>query len=302
MNMKVRSASVIFAVLIATISGCTSEEATEALRTVDMFPVTIENTGLNRSDEVRLFVGDSLYEYINGGAEVYHDYGFEEVATADYKSEDVEITADIYAFADADGAFGLYSIFRPDETTPVEYGVEGFVGESSVDFVKGRYLVRLIGYDATPALSSAIDELALTLNTLIQGEAELPESFTSFPADHGIARSEKYHAVAFMGHGFLTSVYSKDYMLDGDTTRLFLTDDGNGYKFQQWSGVAEPDSVPTTSLTEIPFDNNQSLVTGSFYGTVVVGSKRGLLLGVTGYKESHTSFLKSWIEQVSREE
>jgi len=58
------------------------------------FPDRIAEIGLDRVSEVRTFVSDSLWEYINGGAELYHSFGFVKVSTADYKSAGVELVLD----------------------------------------------------------------------------------------------------------------------------------------------------------------------------------------------------------------
>ena len=40
--------------------------------------------GWRRSGQERLFVGAALYQHINGGAELYHQHGFDRLAVQDY--------------------------------------------------------------------------------------------------------------------------------------------------------------------------------------------------------------------------
>jgi hypothetical protein len=73
-----------------------------------------------------VFVGDSLWEYINGGAELYHTYEFVDVATAYYLQDSTEIVVDIYRFATPDDAYGMYTQLRPGGPGTMNYGIEGF--------------------------------------------------------------------------------------------------------------------------------------------------------------------------------
>ncbi len=75
------STVILYAVIVSCGGNAEQESATESA--VDLMPEKIAETQLSRSSEPRLFVGDSLWEYINGGAEVYHTYDFVDVATAE---------------------------------------------------------------------------------------------------------------------------------------------------------------------------------------------------------------------------
>ena len=48
---------------------------------------------LTRDGDIASFAGDSLFIYINGAAEMYHKYGFEEVHVGRYVREGGEIKA-----------------------------------------------------------------------------------------------------------------------------------------------------------------------------------------------------------------
>jgi hypothetical protein len=69
--------------------------------------------GWKQSGKVRYYKKDNLFELINGAAEQYLEYGFKELATADYVSPEAgagkTITVEIYEMNDALGAFGLFS-------------------------------------------------------------------------------------------------------------------------------------------------------------------------------------------------
>jgi hypothetical protein len=61
------------------------------------------------------YVGDELFQLINGGAELYHEFGFRQVHAAEYELEDrASITLELFEMVDAEAAFGVFSIKRGD--------------------------------------------------------------------------------------------------------------------------------------------------------------------------------------------
>ncbi len=158
-----------FVLLIVACGGKNQQSA--GTNTIDLLPGNIDSLGITRISEPRLYVGDSLWEYIDGGAELYHAHNFVDVATADYICDSIELTIDIYSFENSDDAFGLYSVLRPPEASIVNIGIEGFVTINTLDFVKGRYLVRLVGFDESRKTRDAIDKFAPVLNNLVPESA-----------------------------------------------------------------------------------------------------------------------------------
>src|SRR5512137_145288 len=62
-----------------------------------------------------LFTVDTLFDHINGEAELYFPYGFDTLATARYVKKDVqgsEVMADVYRMGSLLGAFGIWSNYR----------------------------------------------------------------------------------------------------------------------------------------------------------------------------------------------
>ena len=278
--------------IIGLVFGCSGEKSTTGTQTTTDF-LTEKVNDVSRSSEVSLYEGQSLWEYIDGGAEVYHQYGFVEVATAYYKLGEAEITADIYLFDSPAHAFGLLSTLMPPEPQLVEFGALGFKSPTSIDFIKGPYLVRLTGYDESEQTGSAIQTLAESLAVRVPGTAELPAELTSFPDSGRVAASEKLLARSYLGQAFLTEVYAVDYTLDGDRFTLFMSDDTSGEKFLQWSAAVGDRAGIAEGL---PYDGGRSFKTvNSYYGEIVAGLKAGRLMGVVGYTGRLQGFVTDWL-------
>lgn len=262
-------------------------------------PENFENLSLSRISEIRTFAGNALWEYINGGAELYHLYDFIEVATADYKSGDIELVVDIYRFASPDNAFGLYSQFREPDNTILQLGVEGFVAPATLNFVKGSFLMRITGYDDTEANSRMIINLADELNKIVAGTDQPPAAFALLPDENRIAGSDKYYAESFLGHKFLTEVYSRNYAMDGDTVTWFAAADSSGEKFLKWSDFAEKIDRKTPAPEDADFDTDYGFIfDDSYYGPIIVGLKNKWLVGIVKYTPAGKNLLNNWLESI----
>jgi hypothetical protein len=78
-------------VLLAVIPSCGGSEDASQATGAELFPAEIASTGWSRAQKILSFPGDSLFEYINGAAEMYHKYGFIDVKVAAYHKQDDEI-------------------------------------------------------------------------------------------------------------------------------------------------------------------------------------------------------------------
>jgi hypothetical protein len=282
------------------ISGCGGEsESTGGSVSADFLPDKIEATGFERSSEVETYVGESLFEYINGGAEVYHQYGFVDVVTAYYTQDQTEIVVDVYRFEDSDNAYGLFSSLRPLDPTVVDYGIEGFTSGTTVDFVKGSYLVRLVGYDDSPETSAALLSMAREFDDLVPGKTTPPKMFALFPADGRMESTLKIQAESFLGQKALTDVYTIDCSADGESVTLFLTNDATGEKYAQWSERAAKHKATAVTLQSFPYDDGKVFMAeDAYYGQIIAGIKGEKLCGMVGYDESRQGLLVSWLNSM----
>lgn len=120
---------------------------------------------VDRVSDVRVFAGDSLTQYINGDAATYLSFNCQEVATADYKKGEAEMTVDIYRFDTPANTTALYHRLRSGQGTPLPVGTEGFASLGQIDFIKGVFLVRITGFDDSDMTSLLLAGLAADIAT-----------------------------------------------------------------------------------------------------------------------------------------
>lgn len=155
--------------------------------------------------EPEYFIGDDLFSLINGGADLYHEYGFREVVTAKYGfTAGDTVKAEVYDMGSPEGAWGIYSMTETSKARPFSAGVAGRQGEGFVQFIKGSYMVYIYhqGADAFD-----LQYLSGCLSAGMAGSYPQPSLMQVLESLEG----EKDKIVYFKGNLGLSSVYSFHY-------------------------------------------------------------------------------------------
>ncbi|MFQ6043929.1 MAG: DUF6599 family protein, partial [Candidatus Poribacteria bacterium] len=135
---------------------------------------------------------DGLYDFLNGGAELYFAYDIVAAASAEYKvGRDSIIEVAIYDMGTSANAFGIYSIGRYVSAEYVDIGNEGIKTSSTLDFWKGRYYCKLVAFDETAESQKALIALGTAVADNIEAGAS-PKLLTLLPATAKVLKSEKY--------------------------------------------------------------------------------------------------------------
>jgi len=84
-------------------------------------------TGWKKTEGPTSYAPDSLYQYINGAAEVYLSYDFRELTVVTYENANEDsITIEIYRHATPNDGFGIYSQEKPRSGSYLKIGAEGY--------------------------------------------------------------------------------------------------------------------------------------------------------------------------------
>jgi len=269
--------------------------ATESRTTESLLPVEITQPAAKRTSDVSLFVGDKLFEHINGGAGLYLNYDFKEVATADYLIDGIDMTIDIYRFSSSMNAYGLYSMERPSEPEHVSIGVEGFSTGCGIVFVKGEYMVKLISYSPVEEAASRLLALSKSIEIALPGTLSLPELFSHFPLETRIEKTGRIHASGYLGRQGLEYAFSMQCVAGKDTLTLFLAEDRDGSKFHRLAGSAQ--NVDHSKIEDgLPFKKEKTLrIEDSYYGCILIGVRNDFIAGIVGYDSRFEDFLRKWV-------
>ncbi len=100
-------------------------------------------SGFNSTGNYEEYIGDDLFFLINGGAELYHEYGFIKVLKSDYSKNDKNLSIEIYEMEDPLAAYGIYTMFRMQDDKPDVLGDMGQVVKRHAIFMKDRHFVKV---------------------------------------------------------------------------------------------------------------------------------------------------------------
>ena len=127
-----------------------------------------------------LYDRKTLYDYIDGGAELYLAFGFEGAVTLEYAADkDDEIKVDIFDMGSPRGAFGAFAHGR--ESIAAEVGQGSEYGGGLLTFWKHRWFISVLGYPETVSKRKAVYELARAIAALIPETGPLPAILGALP-------------------------------------------------------------------------------------------------------------------------
>jgi hypothetical protein len=161
-------------------------------------PATV--AGWQAADTGREFSGKGVFEALNGGAEIYLDYGFRRVLVREYKkARRPRLTLHFFEMRSAPDAFGMFTHERE--------GVDAAVGEDSdyagglLRFWKGRHFVSILAPSETPEVKRAILALGRHVASHLRASGKRPTMLAWLPVKGRRVGSERYlHTHAALMH------------------------------------------------------------------------------------------------------
>jgi hypothetical protein len=169
--------------------------------------------GWTMSEAPQKYLPETLFEYINGGAESYLSYEFVELALGQYKTSagKATMTVEIYDMGTPRNAFGIYGAERYSESRFLPIGVQGYIEDGALNFLAGRYYIKLLSYEAGAETEGALKTFAAEILKGVKDVGAFPVPVTAFPKGDLIANSEKFILRDFLGLKFLTNGFVASY-------------------------------------------------------------------------------------------
>ncbi len=195
--------------------------------------------------EPRYFNAEHLYDLINGGSDVFVNYGFREIVTADYRHPEkpgVTLNAEVYDMGSLLGAFGRFSLYLDNMADPSRAGDDlpegmqefGILGDGDLLAWKDRYLVHLTLLDENPGASveqirqnadEALPAIAAQIFENVKAPAMRPPETSLFPTADILGRSWTRQWNRTLGYETLPAGFTARYQRDRALWTLFFTDE-----------------------------------------------------------------------------
>ncbi len=182
-----------------------------------------EVTGWRRSGEIQTFIPKTLFEYINGGADLYLSYDFQELKVAEYSNEKkASVIIEIYRHKTPIHAFGIYSQERLSDATFLDIGDQAYIETNVLNFVGGPYYVKINSFNTGPDDREILIAFAKKVSEILGERGALPSVLSCFPEEGKKKNSEKFINRNFLGYSFLHSAFIADYSHSGTEFKLFV--------------------------------------------------------------------------------
>jgi len=153
--------------------------------------------------EPQEFKGDDLYLYIDGGAEIYKEYGFVEVLAQEFKNAaGAGLSLEIFRMKDPAAAFGMYSFKRTAKGERVAIGAEGQLEDYYLNFWRDDYLVTITAYGGDGKSREGLLFLARAVAAKMRGAEAPPGLVAELPGEGLIKTGTRYFRgyIGFMNH------------------------------------------------------------------------------------------------------
>jgi hypothetical protein len=189
--------------ILCAMNGCATTGGSVELGTT--LPDSGITGGWQADGPVKLFAVDTIFNHINGEAELFFPYGFRGAAYGSYVSvqfPDASIEADVYEMGSPLDAFGIYSNFRYPEADFLELGCEGFVSDQQLMFYSDVYFVKLTLVGSISNPRESLQSCANAIRSRLPKSAACPPELDLVAVDGLIAGTEQYIADSVLGYNF----------------------------------------------------------------------------------------------------
>ena len=252
-------------------------------------------------EKAKLYDKDTLFDHIDGEAELYFPYGFDALATASYvnkQNPDLSIVADVYRMASVLDAFGIYSNYRKANNLWVTIGAEGFVSSSQLMFYQDRYFVRLQISGATSLPKDTFLACARAISGNLPAGSGPPKELEVMKIPALVPKSERYLAQSLLGYVFFRRGIIADAAAQDEKMQIIVihedTPAAARKTFDQYYSYLKTE-VQGIQVTDNP-TRRQVIAVDPLYGGVLVEQSGRYIIGAVRVK--NTSVAKQLIEQL----
>ena len=164
------------------------------------------------ADSPEHVVGDDLFLLIDGGAEIYHEYGFRQAVAQGFKHKSnpkLRFNLEIYEMNSPDAAYGVYTFKTGSAGVPVDAGSAALLEEYYINAWKGNFQVTVIGFTPDKETLDGILLTARTVTAKIKESSPRPQLVELLP-DNNQSRLLPNHIKYLKGNLALFNQYDFD--------------------------------------------------------------------------------------------
>ena len=181
--------------------------------------------GLVASNGPERFLPETLFEVINGEADLYLKAGFVALETRRYfgngnERQWLEIFA--YRMAGHRNAFAVYSLRRIPDAQPDDLANYAYRYQDALAFVHGAFYVEIRAAEATEALMGAATDLAEAFMAAHPSQDARLGELALFPPGGLVPASQALHLSGGFGFAGFDGLFTARYRMDGGEATAFF--------------------------------------------------------------------------------
>ena len=181
--------------------------------------------GWQRPAQVSRFTPETLYQKIDGRADLYVQYrvvGLTFGAYAGTNDPDHAIDVYWYDMGEPQNALGIYRAESPEQPAAAGIGQQSYAAEGAVFFIKAGSYVQVLPAFPDAGDAAAALEIARRIAPLIEDRTSDLWALDVLPRAGRIEDSFEYLSENAFGLSFLSNVYTAEYDRDGGRVTLFV--------------------------------------------------------------------------------
>jgi Family of unknown function (DUF6599) len=248
-----------------------------------LMPADDAITGWKKSGAVRVFGGPDLYGYIDGGAELFLEFGFDRLSLQKYRSGPNEFAVEIYRMADPVAATGIYLMKCGKVTRDPSFAPRHTINRHQLMFVRERYFVTVNNLSGADQMTRELVKFGTLVASRLPAD-RLPAELSLLPAAGLVPGSERLIRGPFslqslytFGEGDILQLAGRSVGVAGDyrdaagtTTKIIITYPDAGTAARAFSNLTvnldrylKPTSTAPARLTFKDYEDRFGIATVS---------------------------------------
>jgi hypothetical protein len=186
-------------------------------------PTTVQElAGFRQMSEPHRYTKENLYEHVDGHAEYFISAGFQGLTVTEYgvtgsNSQESAIQAEVFDMGKSIQAFGVLSDESGENPSSVPVGTMGYKTSGGINFIKGRYYVKIAALNPkAPAV-----KFAMALAESLPSGQDSFQIFSKFP-NLGKIDHTKFVKEGYRGLDFLHNVIERQYSMGDRKVQVAL--------------------------------------------------------------------------------
>ena len=248
-----------------------------------MFP---EIEGWKLTIEPKVYTPDNLWDLIDGAADVFLSYDFQDLHIAEYSNnKNQTVRVEIYRQSSPMNAFGIYAAERMPDYNFIQIGVQGYTSQDVMNFFTGNLYVKIMVSGTTNIPEDKLILIGKQINSNLAYDNKWPEELTVFPETGKLKNSENYIAKNFLGYEFLKSAFTAEYKGEKNY-KLFIMHFPDKTKAQE----TLKQYFEQVKYSNSDISDKNYAVDDPYNGKIFIGMAGNYILGVMNMEDQNAAF------------